>query len=85
MREFSDVMQVSVWFTFNETSKAIGIGYDKSGQAIDPPEGAEFELECFSVDLEEHSCNETSKTLYDELFNMINEHIEENYNSLTKK
>ena len=85
MREFHDVMQVSISFTFNETSKAVGIGYDKSGQAIQPPEGAEFELECFTVDIEDHRCDETSKTLYEELVNMINEHIEENYDSLTRE
>ena len=83
MKRFHDTMQVTVSFSFTETSPATPIEYSKSGQAIQPPEGPEFELEEFCVDIVDHRCDESSVTLFEEMENTIREYIEHNYKELT--
>lgn len=92
--KFYGSMNIEVEFEFIETHKAIGIGYDKSGQAIDPPEPADWELESFNLGQVEVNRKEVILTqsrssvsyvfLANEIEKQIEEYISQNYKELTK-
>ena len=83
MSQYHGSLMIEVEFSFQETHKECGIGFDKSGQAIDPPSGPEWELEGFTVTAEDINSYESSKVLYEEIVEIVNRHIEENYQDLT--
>ena len=83
--KFYGSMSIEVEFEFTETHKAIGIGYDKSGQAIDPPAPADWELEGFNVGQVEIKKDLVPQTsLINEIRDEIERHILDNYSELTK-
>lgn len=85
MKTFNGIMSIEVEFEFTETHPAIGIGYDKSGQAIDPPAPPEWELEGFNignVEIRRGLAPQTS--LINEVRDKIEQHIIDNYSELTK-
>ena len=83
MSQYHGSLMIEVEFTFEETHKECKVGFDKSGQAIDPPSGPEWELEGFTVSVEDIRSYERSNILYEEIVEIINRHIEENYQNLT--
>tara|TARA_R100000482_G_C5077233_1_gene124258 strand:- start:218 stop:505 length:288 start_codon:yes stop_codon:yes gene_type:complete len=88
------LMDIEIEFEFTETHPAIGIGYDKSGQAIDPPAPPEWELDGFNLGQVEVNRKEVILTrsrssvsyvfLANEIEKQIEEYISQNYNELTK-
>ena len=85
MKTFNGIMNIEVEFEFTETHPAIGIGYDKSGQAIDPPAPPEWELEGFNIGNVEIGRGLAPQTsLINEVRDKIEQHIIDNYSELTK-
>jgi hypothetical protein len=85
MRQYDSSVMIEVEFSFTETHKGHGIGYAKNGQAIDPPAGPEWQLDGFTIGSVDYA-NERKQLskLVTAIEHYIEQHIEENYNELTK-
>tara|TARA_A100001515_G_scaffold131024_1_gene118548 strand:+ start:539 stop:814 length:276 start_codon:yes stop_codon:yes gene_type:complete len=72
-------MEEYIEFSFTQTSKGVGIGYDRSGQAIQPPEGPEFELdsiEFFGFEITRKNLSE--HPVFTKMWDAVEEYIYEN-------
>ena len=82
---FDGSIQVTIEFSFNQTSPSVGIGYSQDGQPIEPSTGPQWEVEGFTVSTEDITSSDKAGTMYEEILDMINGHIEENYLYLTSE
>jgi hypothetical protein len=83
--EYHGSIQIDVEFTFDVTSRGLPISYSNDGQAIDPPEGPEWEIQGFNVSVENITSSDKAGTMYEEILNMINTHIQENFLYITSE
>ena len=83
--EYHGSIEIIVDFTFDVTSRGLPIGYSNDGQAIDPPEGPEWEVTGFNVSVENITSSDKAGTMYEEILDMINTHIQENFLCITSE
>ena len=57
----------------------------QDGQPIEPSTGPQWEVEGFTVSTEDITSSDKAGTMYEEILDMINGHIEENYLYLTSE
>lgn len=82
-RQFHGSMSLEVEFTITEHDKGSPVGKDKSGQPIDPAEGPSWDLDGFTVHIEDIKSYEDANVCYEEVTEVVMRHIDDNYQEIT--